>query len=930
VLKIPSARYRSLRDAVRADVGRAIAMAAGGAAAFLPVEYALTLVAHEGTTPLAGKLRLVALVATLSLYLFFLLAVGLSAVTVATRLVCMRIDPARERAPGLFAHAPLDRGVRPGVPKLWAAVATALVVIVVVQRAGAWAMVRFREPQLTATLIATVALATSALAYPLSRALATAVRVGAEALTFLGGANPLGRWRASGLALAGLVGGALAAAWYLVPPSRSVMPVRLVISACVIALGMGWGALLKSTAKRTTASPSHRRARARFVAACGGVLAFMTLVFWGGDLGTKYMAVTGSPALDKLVRVVRLSNDLDLDGFGSLLGEGDCAPFRADIHPGARDQPGNDVDENCDGRDFSLADIVPPPGPNLPVPPQFTKDWNILLITIDAVRYDHTTFGGYKQGPKKRDTTPRLDALVRDSTSFTWTMAPAAGTMASIPAILTSKFFHSGIAIDEKRPAGTPPGIMPENTLLPEIVKRVGYRTGVIGSHVWWNGWGLEQGVDDYDNSLAKTDDPKRIVADKVTAHALAWIAKNQGKKWFLWAHYIDPHGHYMAHPEVVDWGSSDPDLYDAEIKWTDQQVGNLLDELRRLPSYDNTIVIITSDHGESMGEHGQPLGTHGAALYTEQIHVPMIFFIPNNKPRLIGGAVSNLDIVPTVAELVGANVADLSFEGRSLVPQLFYGREDHERYVFAETNAGGKQRAAIGSRWKLVYYIANHVYELFDLKVDPDEKQNLAPNNPPELATVKRVLEAWMDRVLYARDPLFNQAFRQIADVIVQGAPAPEVATAGQTLPGGIAIAGIGPAANKPVAVGAKTDIHVYFRVDEPTQVSYRFQLVAWPTELATPLTDPIPNDRTVRSGLRATADGAYPTERWRKGDVIRERFTVVIPPEWKSTGLTVGLVVVDAAGVRVPPTGAKPSNDAQIFALGVLPLGSSAPGKP
>ena len=922
-------RYRSQRDALVADGGRAVAMAAGAALVFAPVEYALTLYAHQGETPLAAKLRLIALVATLSLYLFFALAIALAAAMVVTRLVRARFDPAAATARGLFAAAPLVASIRAGVPRLWAAVATGMFLLIVVQRAGAWALVRFKEPQLTAGLIAACALAAAVLAIPIYRVLAIAARVGAEALGWAGALNPLGRWRACGVALAGLVGAVLAAAWFLVPPSRSVMPVRLVISACVVALGAGWGGYFRARARSSTLAASHRKARARFVAACGGVLAFCTLVFWGADLGTKYMAITGSPALAKLVQVVRVSNDVDRDGFGSLLGEGDCAPFSRGVHPGARDAPGNDIDENCDGHDFSLADIVPPPGPHVPVPPAFQRDWNILLITIDALRYDRTSFGGYKDGPKKRDTTPRLAELVRESTSFSWAMAPAAGTMASIPAILTSKFFHSGIAIDEKRPPGTPPGIMPENTLLPEILKRVGYRTAVIGSHVWWNGWGLEQGVDDYDNSLAKTDDPKRVIADKITDHALAWIARHQGKKWFLWAHYIDPHGHYIAHPQIADWGSSDPDKYDAEIKWTDREVGRLLDELRRLPSHGNTIVIITSDHGESMGEHGQPLGTHGSALYTEQIHVPLIFYIPNNKPRVVGGAVSNLDIVPTVAELVRANVDDLSFEGRSLVPQLFYGREDRERYVFAETNAGGKQRAAIGSRYKLIYYIANNLYELFDIQSDPKETRNLAPQNPPALATVKRVLEQWMDRVLYARDPLFNQAFRQIADVIVQpGAPAaPAVTTPGHSF-ATIDILGIGPAAGKPLRPGAKTDVHVYFRVRAPA-ANHRFQLVVWPSELGAPLASPVPAN-AARSTLRATADGAYPTERWKAGDTIRERFTITLPADWTAPGLGVGLFVVDANGTRVTPAGTTPANEPQMFALGVLPLGSSTPGSP
>ena len=191
--------------------------------------------------------------------------------------------------------------------------------------------------------------------------------------------------------------------------------------------------------------------------------------------------------------------------------------------------------------------------------------------------------------------------------------------MASIPAIITSKYFHDGIALDETNvPPGMPPRLKPENVLLPEIMKRAGYYTGVIASHEYWNDWGMDQGVDDYDNSIGKTPDPFRVAADKVTDHALAWISRQQGKKWFLWAHYIDPHGRYVAHPDVVDYGSSEPDLYDAEIKWTDQQIGRLLDELQRLPSRrPNTIIVLTSDHGDSHGraQRAARHARHGAVL---------------------------------------------------------------------------------------------------------------------------------------------------------------------------------------------------------------------------------------------------------------------------------------------------------------------------
>lgn len=904
--------YRSVRDAAIADAGRAFTMALGGAAAFAPVEYLLTIYAYAGSSGIGAKLRLAALTVTLSLVLWLILAGVLAAGLVVARYVRAQLDPASGRDAGWCTQGTLVTGIRPGVPRLWAAVLVALVVGFVLQRGAVWAMLTFREAQLTAVLIAVMGIACVGAGAVLLRAGTFATAAAARALApLLGGGNPLGRWRAAGFALAGLVGGMLAAAWYALPQSRSVLPIRLIASALVIALGCGYGALLHPRLPRT-------RTKRQALAIAGAALGLCTATFaWlGADLETKYMAITGSPALDKLIGVVRTANDFDRDGFGTVLGEADCAPFDPSINRGAIDKPDDGIDQNCDGHDFSLASLAIPSGPTVPVPEPFRRPWNVLLLTIDTVRYDHTTFGGYAKSAKARDTTPRLAELVKRSTSFTWTMAPSAGTMASIPAILTSKYFHSGIALDETNPKGTPPRIKPENTTLPEIMKRGGYYTGVIGSHDWWNDWGLEQGVDDYDNSIGKTPDAFRVAADKVTDHILAWVAKQQGKKWFLWAHYIDPHGRYVAHPDVVDYGSKDEDLYDAELKWTDQEVGRLLDELRRLPSTENTIIIITSDHGESMAEHAVPLGTHGTALYRELLHVPMIFYIPDNPAREVGGAVSNLDIIPTIAELCGIDVHDLSFEGKSLVTQLFTGRADHDRIVFAETNAPGKQRAAISEAYKLIYYVNNNVYEFFDLAKDPWEHSNLGPSQPPEMQKLQEALQNWMDRVLYARDANFNQAFRQLSDVM--STEAPPIATTGVTIAdGAIEVAGIGPAQGKPFLPGAATDVHVYFHVKQPTPQNLRFQLVLWPGSGAT-----TPPPEAIRTALRATADGTFPTTRWKAGDQIRDRFGITIPPGWQGP-VTVGLIVVESTHPAEQP----------VQVLGVMALssgGSPAPPRP
>ncbi len=983
---VPFVAYRSVRDAARADVGRAIAMATGGALAFAPVEYVLALGAYAGETSVGSKLRLAALVAVLTLVLWLIVAFVLSVALVTVRHVRAQIDASTARAPGWFAPTPLVDGVRTGVPRLWATIVLGGGIAVLVQRGAVFAMTNYKEPQLTASLIAGLAVLALVVATWIRPTIILAAESAARALVpLLRVANPLARWRAAGVAMVGLVGGVLAVCWFALPQSRSVLPLRMIGSVVVFAIGMGVGAHVvapRSALTRTSLSPSPLLALLVLVFLAGVwfvlpwapwllpariaigaaaliagirlgscslprprgkrpalVAAFATLVlstgtfaFWGADLEAKYVAITASPALEKLITVVRVANDLDRDGYGTVLGEGDCAPFDRSINRGATDIPDDGIDQNCDGRDFSFEEMIVSQGPTVEIPPPFKKPWNILLITIDTVRYDRTSFGGYATGPKKRDTTPRLAQLVKKSTSFTFANAPSAGTMASIPAILTSKFFHSGIALDEKVPRGTPPKILPENTTLPEIMKRAKYTTGVIGSHEWWNDWGIDQGVDDYDNSIGKNPDAYRVAADKVTDHALAWISRQQSKKWFMWAHYIDPHGRYVAHPNVVDYGSSESDLYDAELRWTDQELGRLFDELKRLPSNDNTIIIITSDHGDSMAEHGIPLGTHGTALFREMLHVPLIFYIPNNTPRILGGAVTPLDIVPTVAALCDIDVSDLSFEGRSLIPQLFAGREDKERIVFAETNAPNKQRAAISESYKLIHRLASNVDELYDLHADPWEHTNIAPKNPPALAVMKQALQRWLDRSFYVRDPLFNQAFRQMADVLSTDPPA--VITEATSFENGtIEVRGIGTPANALYKPGDKMEIYVYFKATQPTSETYRFQLITYPA--TDDPTDRVP-PAALRTQLRATADGSYSTNRWKAGELIRDRFELTIPPDWKADKMRVALLAIARGTEKARPTGVTPAGDPTLAVLGVLPIAvppeppAGSPGAP
>lgn len=836
----------------RRDVALALAVAARAALVFAVGETALALARYAGAVPLATKLRLIALAATLALAVWVLVAAGTALVALAPRLACALLRRPQPRA-GWLAPLPLaPDATRPLVPRAWALALGAALFLWLCQRAALTLALVLRERQLLAFAIALAALLLAALAFGVASALTRPLRRAADRLApRLGVANPLGRWRAAAATLAAALALGLAIAWPRSPQLRAVVVVPWWLALALVAGGVAWGLA------RGLPRPRSRRTRLA-TAVAATTLAIVTATTWGADPRTKYVAVTASPAFDRLLALVRWATDVDRDGYGSLFGENDCAPLDAAVRPFAIDVPDNGRDENCDGHDFSLRDVPAPSGPRPPVPAAFRRPWNVLLLTIDTVRYDRTSFGGYRDGPRRRDTTPRLAALVERAVSFTHAMAPSAGTMASIPALLTSKFFHSGIALDENVPPRRPPRVMPENLLLPEVMQAAGYRTGVIASHDYWNDWGLQQGVDDYDNSIGAKHDPFLIAADKVTDRSLAWISRQSEGRWFLWAHYIDPHGRYVAHPNVVDWGTSEPDLYDAELRWTDREVGRLLDELGRLPGGDRTIVIVTSDHGDSMGEHNVPVGNHGTALYRELLHVPLIFAIPDNPPKQLGGAVSILDVFPTLVELLGLEVGDARFEGKSLVPQLFYGTADLERIVFAETNAGTPQRAAISSRHKLIYYLKNNLYEFFDLSADPWEQHNLAPSNPPELARYRQALEDWLERVMYARDERFNQALRKVRDVLLPGPPTPELVTAIE-LPG---LRVVGASIERR---GAELDVDLFYQVVAPP-----------PEDLALGLRLTVAGVPAVEQSPRPPGQGVFPARRWRAGEWIRDRFTV------------------------------------------------------
>src|SRR5689334_17917174 len=289
---------------------------------------------------------------------------------------------------------------------------------------------------------------------------------------------------------------------------------------------------------------------------------------------------------------------------------------------------------------------------------------NVVVITIDTLRADHLGCYGYKQ-----IQTPAIDALASDSTRFE-------RAYTSVPVTLPS---HTGIF------TGTYPMLSgmhdfaanklnPTQPTMASILKDQGYATGaIIGSAVLDSRFGLNRGFDFYydhfdfnrlqESNLEEMERPGNLVAD-VT---LDWLSKNYSKRFFLWMHLYDPH--YPYRPPAPYAAEYKDRPYDGEIAFADAQVGRLIRFLKSKGLYSNTLIVLSGDHGESLGEHGEK--THGFFIYNATLHVPFMIHLPGAAaPRVVPELVSLADLMPTVLQALKMEIPS-QVQGRSLLPLI-------------------------------------------------------------------------------------------------------------------------------------------------------------------------------------------------------------------------------------------------------------------
>jgi len=348
---------------------------------------------------------------------------------------------------------------------------------------------------------------------------------------------------------------------------------------------------------------------------------------------------------------------------------------------------------------------------------------NVVLITIDTLRADHIGCYGYKQ-----IKTPNIDGLAADGTRFERALAVVPVTLPSHSTMLTGTYpMLSGIHDFSGNK------LSPQQPTLAAVLKQSGYSTGaVIGSAVLDSRFGLNRGFDFYydhfefsrleEANLDEMERPGNVVADL----ALDWLGKNSSKKFFLWMHLYDPHYPYRPPEPYSREYAAHP--YDGEIAFADEQVGRILRFLKEKGLYRNTLIVLSGDHGESLGEHGEK--THGFFVYNATMHVPLIIRLPAGAaPRTVSDPVSLVDLMPTVLAAIGLEIPS-QVQGRSLLPQLRGDKPDLPRQLYGETFLPrlhfnwSELRATENAKY---HFIDAPKPELYDLAKDPGEEHNLA-----------------------------------------------------------------------------------------------------------------------------------------------------------------------------------------------------------
>jgi len=397
--------------------------------------------------------------------------------------------------------------------------------------------------------------------------------------------------------------------------------------------------------------------------------------------------------------------------------------------------------------------------------------FNVLLVTLDTTRRDH--LGCYGRYDK---LTPHFDALAGDGIRFDMAISASASTPTSHASILTGlNPYQHGVRVIYAENGYRLPESVPT---LSTILRERSWQTGAfVSSFTVSSFYGLDRGFDTFDEGpivpseesfLPKPEgfwawpirhDQRR--SDETTDEAISWINEAEGP-FFAWVHYWDPHDSVILPPpgilqpfvsSLVDQTERMRATYRAEVHYMDSQFGRLIQRLKKLKVYDETIIIVVADHGEGLGDHNW---WYHRILYQEQIQVPLIMRVPGWPTGVVvEELVRTTDIAPTVLELLGVEIssrtAGLSLSG------LVLGKSEAPRVAYADAinlfdlNASmvkkrpddGLLYCAMYNEWKLIHRpLLTGKDELYNVSTDPREQKNLLASEPAQAERLKKALD--------------------------------------------------------------------------------------------------------------------------------------------------------------------------------------------
>lgn len=358
----------------------------------------------------------------------------------------------------------------------------------------------------------------------------------------------------------------------------------------------------------------------------------------------------------------------------------------------------------------------------------------VILISIDTLRSDHLPAYG-AQGVE----TPALDGLRRDAILFEQAFSHVPLTLPAHLSLLSGRLPpEHGVRDNVGFPFAPTAG-----PWLPEELQKKGYATGgVVSAYVLRAETGISRGFDSYEDGIAFRSGAvlgnlSRPGSESV-AKAIGWLGSVRTRPFFLFLHLYEPHAPYTPpEPFAVQYADRP---YDGEIAAADQAVGQLLDELRRLGAYDSALIVLTSDHGEGLGDHGEE--EHGIFVYREALQVPLIVKLPGGQRAgsTVRRPVQLIDLYPTLAALLGLPLPP-DLHGSSLLAEEGSGRPIYAESYYPRFHYGWSELTSLVDGTGRHHYIQAPEPELYDLAADPGEKQNRFAGERRAAGSLKQAL---------------------------------------------------------------------------------------------------------------------------------------------------------------------------------------------